>query len=109
MPQTLQNCWSPNMFILFLLARMPRMPSPIRLSRAWISSQRLAKPRWKGSNCSLWSLNVFYIEFFRLRESRIMSNQKLFNVAVVGITGAVGQQILRLLAERDFPVNQLKL
>nr|WP_040948733.1 aspartate-semialdehyde dehydrogenase [Gorillibacterium massiliense] len=38
-----------------------------------------------------------------------MSNQKLFNVAVVGITGAVGQQIIRLLEERDFPVGELKL
>jgi aspartate-semialdehyde dehydrogenase len=38
-----------------------------------------------------------------------MSNQKLFNVAVVGITGAVGQQIIRLLNERNFPINKLKL
>jgi aspartate-semialdehyde dehydrogenase len=38
-----------------------------------------------------------------------MSNQKLFNVAIVGITGAVGQQIIRLLSERHFPINQLKL
>jgi aspartate-semialdehyde dehydrogenase len=38
-----------------------------------------------------------------------MSKQKLFNVAVVGITGAVGQQIIRLLNERNFPINQLKL
>ncbi|CAG7624011.1 aspartate-semialdehyde dehydrogenase [Paenibacillus allorhizosphaerae] len=38
-----------------------------------------------------------------------MSNQKLFNVAVVGATGAVGEQILRLLAERNFPINELKL
>jgi aspartate-semialdehyde dehydrogenase len=38
-----------------------------------------------------------------------MSNQKLFNVAVVGITGAVGQQIIRLLNERNFPIDNLKL
>lgn len=38
-----------------------------------------------------------------------MSEQKLFNVAVVGITGAVGQQIIRLLEERNFPVGELKL
>ncbi|KPV57725.1 aspartate-semialdehyde dehydrogenase [Paenibacillus sp. A3] len=38
-----------------------------------------------------------------------MSNQKLFNVAVVGATGAVGEQILRLLAERNFPIQELKL
>ncbi|MDB5052031.1 MAG: aspartate-semialdehyde dehydrogenase [Bacilli bacterium] len=38
-----------------------------------------------------------------------MPNQKLFNVAVVGITGAVGQQIIRLLEARKFPVNKLKL
>ncbi len=37
-----------------------------------------------------------------------MSNQS-FNVAVVGATGAVGQQIVRLLEERDFPVKTLRL
>jgi aspartate-semialdehyde dehydrogenase len=38
-----------------------------------------------------------------------MSTQTLFNVAVVGATGAVGEQILRLLAERSFPINSMKL
>lgn len=38
-----------------------------------------------------------------------MSNQKLYNVAIVGTTGAVGQQIIRLLDERNFPVKELKL
>ncbi len=38
-----------------------------------------------------------------------MPNQKLFNVAVVGATGAVGEQIIRLLDERNFPINELKL
>jgi len=38
-----------------------------------------------------------------------MSNQKLFNVAVVGATGAVGEQILKLLASRNFPIQELKL
>ncbi|MBP1155951.1 MULTISPECIES: aspartate-semialdehyde dehydrogenase [unclassified Paenibacillus] len=38
-----------------------------------------------------------------------MSNQKLFNVAVVGATGAVGEQIIRLLSERNFPIGELKL
>ncbi len=35
--------------------------------------------------------------------------QKLFNVAVVGATGAVGEQIIRLLEERNFPIDELKL
>lgn len=38
-----------------------------------------------------------------------MSNQKLFNVAVVGATGAVGEQIIRLLEERNFPIKELRL
>lgn len=38
-----------------------------------------------------------------------MSNQKLFNVAVVGATGAVGEQILKLLESRNFPIEKLKL
>ena len=31
------------------------------------------------------------------------------NVAILGATGAVGQELLKLLEERNFPVNQLKL
>jgi aspartate-semialdehyde dehydrogenase len=38
-----------------------------------------------------------------------MSTQPLFNVAVVGATGAVGVQIRRLLEERNFPIKSLKL
>lgn len=38
-----------------------------------------------------------------------MSNQKLFNVAVVGATGAVGEQIIRLLETRNFPIQELTL
>ncbi|BCR05447.1 aspartate-semialdehyde dehydrogenase [Desulfuromonas versatilis] len=34
---------------------------------------------------------------------------RTFNVAVVGATGAVGNQMLEVLAERNFPVNQLRL
>jgi aspartate-semialdehyde dehydrogenase len=30
------------------------------------------------------------------------------NVAVVGVTGAVGIEILRVLEKRDFPVDELR-
>ena len=32
-----------------------------------------------------------------------MSNQKLFNVAVVGATGAVGEQIIASIEKTEFP------
>jgi aspartate-semialdehyde dehydrogenase len=32
-----------------------------------------------------------------------------FNVAIVGATGAVGQELLTVLAERDFPITHLRL
>lgn len=42
-----------------------------------------------------------------------MSNQKTFparpNVGIVGATGLVGSMMLELLAERDFPVGELRL
>src|SRR5690625_663100 len=38
-----------------------------------------------------------------------MTQQKKVNVAVVGATGAVGEQIIKLLDEQDFPINELKL
>ncbi len=31
------------------------------------------------------------------------------NVAIVGATGAVGQEFLTVLAERNFPIRNLKL
>lgn len=34
---------------------------------------------------------------------------KAVNVAILGATGAVGQEILGLLAERDFPIKELRL
>src|SRR5439155_27087936 len=41
----------------------------------------------------------------RLNGSRVMA----VNVAVVGVTGAVGQEFLNVLAERNFPIRNLKL
>jgi aspartate-semialdehyde dehydrogenase len=38
-----------------------------------------------------------------------VSSKKPVNVAVVGVTGAVGQAFLEVLAERDFPIATLKL
>ena len=32
-----------------------------------------------------------------------------YNVAIMGATGAVGQVLLEILAERDFPVGELRL
>ena len=32
-----------------------------------------------------------------------------YNIAVVGATGAVGQEIIDILEERNFPIDKLKL
>ncbi len=37
------------------------------------------------------------------------SSKRLFNIAIVGATGAVGETLVEVLAERDFPVDQLFL
>ena len=37
------------------------------------------------------------------------SNTNLLSVAIVGVTGAVGQEFLAVLAQREFPVGDLKL
>jgi len=34
---------------------------------------------------------------------------KTYNVAIVGASGAVGHELLKVLAERDFPIGELKL
>jgi len=38
-----------------------------------------------------------------------MTSHQKFNVAVVGATGIVGQEFVKLLKERDFPLGELKL
>jgi len=38
-----------------------------------------------------------------------MTEQQGYSVAVVGATGAVGQEMLRVLAERAFPVRELRV
>ncbi|GAA0448804.1 MAG: aspartate-semialdehyde dehydrogenase [Bacillota bacterium] len=38
-----------------------------------------------------------------------MPQKTAYDVAVVGATGAVGQKIIQLLEEKDFPINELKL
>ena len=34
---------------------------------------------------------------------------KKYNVGILGATGAVGREMLKILEERDFPVNELRL
>ena len=38
-----------------------------------------------------------------------MNEMKKYCVAIVGATGAVGQELLKILAERNFPVGELRL
>ncbi|MBU1083522.1 MAG: aspartate-semialdehyde dehydrogenase [Candidatus Omnitrophota bacterium] len=39
----------------------------------------------------------------------MLKNKEKYNVAVMGATGAVGAQFLEILAERDFPIGELRL
>ena len=34
---------------------------------------------------------------------------KKYNVAILGATGAVGMEMLKVLQERDFPIDELRL
>ena len=38
-----------------------------------------------------------------------MSSKSTYNVAIVGATGAVGETLLSILVERDFPIDKLEL
>jgi aspartate-semialdehyde dehydrogenase len=40
-------------------------------------------------------------------QSKSYSHKKLYNVAVIGATGNVGREVLGILAERNFPINQI--
>ena len=41
--------------------------------------------------------------------ARPAAAQRLFNIAIVGATGAVGVELMDCLARRNFPVRSLKL
>ena len=45
--------------------------------------------------------------FYRLEGEQQMTQKTGFHVAVVGATGAVGQQIIQTLENRKFPISQL--
>ncbi|MBQ1273037.1 MAG: aspartate-semialdehyde dehydrogenase, partial [Clostridia bacterium] len=34
---------------------------------------------------------------------------KLYNVAILGATGAVGREMMKVLEERNFPIGELRL
>ena len=34
---------------------------------------------------------------------------KKYNVGILGATGAVGQEMMKILAERSFPIGELRL
>jgi aspartate-semialdehyde dehydrogenase len=38
-----------------------------------------------------------------------LNNQMAYTIGILGATGAVGQEIIRLLHERDFPIKELRL
>ncbi len=39
----------------------------------------------------------------------MLKKKEKYNVAVMGATGAVGEQLLRILEERDFPIDEIRL
>jgi aspartate-semialdehyde dehydrogenase len=41
-------------------------------------------------------------------ESRVTSHESRVNIAIVGATGAVGQEIVKILEERKFPIAELR-
>ena len=43
------------------------------------------------------------------REISDMSESRKLRIAVVGATGAVGQEMLRVLGQRDFPIEEVRL
>jgi aspartate-semialdehyde dehydrogenase len=44
-----------------------------------------------------------------MSSAAVASNKKTYNVAVVGATGAVGMEMIRMLENRKFPINHLHL
>jgi len=60
--------------------------------------------------------NIKYVTYFfsisltyKYKDFTMSENQKKYNVAIAGATGAVGGAMLDVLRRRDFPVNELRL
>lgn len=52
--------------------------------------------------------NFLYIQFIETQFTRDKTVKK-YTVAIVGATGAVGQELLKVMAERNFPIGELRL
>ena len=55
-----------------------------------------------------------YILIYRLitlneKRNNMLKKKDKYNVAVFGATGAVGTEMLAILAERNFPIDELRL
>ena len=66
------------------------------------------KGGWRVQKMSLNGPEELDLRFELTRLEEVMKKEK-YNVAVVGATGAVGNEMVSILQERHFPVHQLKL
>ena len=55
-------------------------------------------------------MSVFIkIYYFCSQENNTYQKERIMKVAIVGASGAVGQEFLRVLDERNFPIDELLL
>ncbi|GMN38421.1 hypothetical protein TIFTF001_007657 [Ficus carica] len=69
-----------------------------QLTHQHLHSHFLARPRFPGSTSRLCRSRV-----------RMSLQENAPSLAVVGVTGAVGQEFLSVLADRDFPYRSIKM
>ncbi len=50
-----------------------------------------------------------YLKGYLYLAEVVLVNKNSYNIAVVGATGAVGTEMLKILNERNFPINELRL
>lgn len=91
------------------------MPSPFVEAFAGLSVQPALFGLMNLLYCVAWR-NSRECRQIRVKITLTSYSQELFivsvsapNVAIAGVTGAVGQEFLQVLAERDFPIGNLKL
>src|SRR5690554_5717067 len=63
----------------------------------------------KYKNSLKWVIKMLFTEETIIKQEYGGSKMSGYNVAVVGASGAVGREMVKVLEERDFPVNNLCL
>jgi len=96
----------------FLLAKVHILFHSIKWFMTFLShliDKRLPFNRKMKEKMAFSFIILLYFVTLHPKSKEINKNSNKMKVAIVGASGAVGQEFLRILAERNFPMDELLL